>query len=40
MAHQPTNVDQSRSPIVVPYAILGVMSLLALGSAILALVTH
>ena len=40
MAHEPTNIDNSRSPIVVPYAILGFMSLLALTSALVALSTH
>jgi hypothetical protein len=40
MALYPTNIDQSRSPIVIPFAILGVMSLLALGAAILAVAAH
>ena len=40
MAHQPTNIDHARSPIVVPYAILGVLSLLAMAGALLALSSH
>jgi len=37
MAHYPTNIDQSRSPRLVPLAILGAMSLLALIAATIAL---
>jgi hypothetical protein len=32
-----TNVDESRSPIVIPYAILGGLSVLALLGAVVAL---
>ena len=35
-----TNVDEPRSPIFIPYAILGGMSLLALLGALLALGAH
>jgi hypothetical protein len=37
MAAYPTNIDRSRSPIAIPFAILGVLSLLGLGAAIVAL---
>jgi hypothetical protein len=37
MTPYPTNVDQSRSPIFVPRAILGTMTVLALIAAVLAL---
>ncbi len=34
------NLDEARSPIVIPYAILGGLSVLALLGAVLALGTH
>ena len=36
--HVETNVDKSRSPLVIPRAILAVLTLLAGGAAVLALV--
>jgi hypothetical protein len=34
------NLDESRSPVVIPYAILGGLSVLALLGAVLALSAH
>ncbi len=39
MKHVATNVDRSRSPIVIPFAILGLLSILALCSIGLAMIT-
>ncbi len=40
MAHVPTNIDKSRSPVAVPFTILGVMSLLALVAMLVAISSH
>jgi len=40
MAAYPTNIDRSRSPIVIPFAILGVLTALALLAASLAVASH
>jgi|GEM_PF-1831727 len=37
MAPYPTNIDQSRSPLIVPHAILATMTVLAIAAAVIAL---